>query len=31
MVPLIAFRGLQGAGAGAVLPIATTIVGDIYM
>jgi EmrB/QacA subfamily drug resistance transporter len=30
MVPLIAFRGLQGAGAGAVLPIATTIVGDIY-
>jgi MFS family permease len=30
MMPLIAFRGLQGAGAGAVLPIATTIVGDIY-
>ena len=30
MVPLILFRGLQGAGAGAVLPIATTIIGDIY-
>jgi EmrB/QacA subfamily drug resistance transporter len=30
MVPLVLFRGLQGAGAGAVLPIATTIVGDIY-
>lgn len=30
MVPLILFRGLQGAGAGAVLPIATTIVGDLY-
>ena len=30
MVPLILFRGLQGAGAGAVQPIATTIVGDIY-
>ena len=30
MVPLILFRALQGAGAGAVLPIATTIVGDIY-
>lgn len=27
---LVAFRGLQGLGAGAVLPIATTIVGDIY-
>ena len=30
MVPLIMFRALQGAGAGAVQPIATTIVGDIY-
>jgi EmrB/QacA subfamily drug resistance transporter len=30
MVPLIVFRVVQGAGAGAVLPIATTIVGDIY-
>jgi len=30
MVPLILFRALQGAGAGAVQPIATTIVGDIY-
>ncbi|PPA72215.1 MDR family MFS transporter [Jeotgalibacillus proteolyticus] len=27
---LIAFRFIQGIGAGAVLPIATTIVGDIY-
>ena len=30
MAPLIFFRGLQGAGAGAIQPIATTIVGDIY-
>ncbi|MBV8524538.1 MAG: MFS transporter, partial [Acetobacteraceae bacterium] len=30
MGPLILFRGLQGAGAGAIQPIATTIVGDIY-
>ncbi len=30
MVPLVLFRALQGAGAGAVQPIATTIVGDIY-
>ena len=30
MVPLVLFRGLQGVGAGAVVPIATTIVGDIY-
>ena len=29
MVPLVLFRGLQGAGAGAFHPIATTIVGDI--
>ncbi|MEW9501489.1 MDR family MFS transporter [Jeotgalibacillus marinus] len=27
---LIAFRFVQGLGAGAVLPLATTIVGDIY-
>jgi EmrB/QacA subfamily drug resistance transporter len=30
MLPLILFRALQGAGAGAIQPIATTIVGDIY-
>ena len=30
MVPLVLFRALQGAGAGAVQPIATTIIGDIY-
>lgn len=30
MHQLIAFRALQGLGAGAVLPITTTIVGDIY-
>ena len=30
MGALIAFRALQGIGAGAVQPIATTIVGDIY-
>ncbi|MGH7013515.1 MAG: MDR family MFS transporter [Stellaceae bacterium] len=30
MVMLIAFRALQGLGAGAIVPIATTIVGDIY-
>jgi EmrB/QacA subfamily drug resistance transporter len=30
MVPLVLFRALQGAGAGAIQPIATTIVGDIY-
>ncbi|MDB5410708.1 MAG: EmrB/QacA subfamily drug resistance transporter [Rhodospirillales bacterium] len=30
MVPLIVFRVLQGLGAGAVQPIGTTIVGDIY-
>lgn len=30
MPMLIAFRFLQGIGAGAVLPIATTIVGDLY-
>jgi multidrug resistance protein len=30
MVPLIVFRALQGVGAGAIQPIATTIVGDIY-
>lgn len=30
MVQLIAFRGLQGVGAGAVMPIAMTMVGDLY-
>jgi EmrB/QacA subfamily drug resistance transporter len=30
MVGLIAFRALQGIGAGAVQPLAYTIVGDIY-
>lgn len=30
MAALIGLRGLQGLGAGAIQPIATTIVGDIY-
>jgi EmrB/QacA subfamily drug resistance transporter len=30
MVPLIVFRGLQGLGAGAIQPVATTVVGDLY-
>ncbi len=30
MTSLIAFRALQGIGAGAILPITITIVGDIY-
>lgn len=30
MVHLIAFRGLQGIGAGAVMPMATTMVSDLY-
>src|SRR6185437_12256164 len=30
MEQLIVFRLIQGFGAGAVMPIATTIVGDIY-
>jgi EmrB/QacA subfamily drug resistance transporter len=30
MVTLIAFRALQGIGAGAVLPISVTIIGDLY-
>jgi EmrB/QacA subfamily drug resistance transporter len=30
MVALIAFRALQGFGAGGVQPIATTILGDVY-
>jgi EmrB/QacA subfamily drug resistance transporter len=30
MVPLVLFRAVQGAGAGAIVPIASTIVGDIY-
>jgi EmrB/QacA subfamily drug resistance transporter len=30
MVALIAFRGVQGLGAGAIQPITQTIVGDLY-
>jgi EmrB/QacA subfamily drug resistance transporter len=30
MIQLVLFRAFQGLGAGAVLPVATTIVGDIY-
>ncbi|MBX5467116.1 MAG: MFS transporter [Firmicutes bacterium] len=30
MVALIVFRGIQGIGAGAVQPVATTVVGDLY-
>jgi EmrB/QacA subfamily drug resistance transporter len=30
MVSLIAFRGLQGVGAGAIIPMTTTIIGDLY-
>lgn len=30
MAQLIVFRGLQGLGAGAVMPMATTMVGDLY-
>jgi len=30
MIPLVLFRALEGIGAGAIQPIATTIVGDIY-
>ena len=30
MTTLIVFRGLQGIGAGAIIPMTTTIVGDIY-
>lgn len=30
MLQLVLFRALQGLGAGAILPIATTIVGDLY-
>jgi EmrB/QacA subfamily drug resistance transporter len=30
MVSLIAFRGMQGIGAGAIIPMTTTIVGDLY-
>ncbi len=30
MPALIAFRALQGLGAGAIIPVATTIVADIY-
>ena len=30
MFTLIVFRGVQGIGAGAIIPMTTTIVGDIY-
>ncbi|MHB1954768.1 MAG: MDR family MFS transporter [Sulfobacillus sp.] len=30
MVALIAFRGVQGVGAAAIVPIATTVVGDLF-
>jgi EmrB/QacA subfamily drug resistance transporter len=30
MVQLILFRGLQGLGAGAILPVVQTIIGDIF-
>jgi EmrB/QacA subfamily drug resistance transporter len=30
MAPLVIFRAIQGVGAGAIQPIATTIIGDIY-
>jgi EmrB/QacA subfamily drug resistance transporter len=30
MVALIVFRAIQGVGAGAILPMTTTIVGDLY-
>lgn len=30
MVALIAFRGLQGIGAGAIMPITSTVAGDLY-
>lgn len=30
MIPLIAFRTLQGLGAGAIQSISTTIIGDVY-
>jgi EmrB/QacA subfamily drug resistance transporter len=30
MVTLIVFRGVQGVGAGAIIPMVTTIVGDVY-
>src|SRR3954447_20321075 len=30
MLTLIIFRGIQGIGAGAIIPMTTTIVGDIY-
>src|SRR5437763_456537 len=30
MLTLIVFRGVQGIGAGAIIPMTTTIVGDVY-
>ena len=31
MVSLIVFRGFQGIGAGAILPLTNTIIGDLYL
>jgi MFS family permease len=30
MLALVLYRGLQGVGAGAIMPVATTILGDVY-
>lgn len=30
MIQLVAFRGIQGMGAGALMPLAMTIIGDIF-
>lgn len=30
MLQLIVFRGLQGLGSGAIIPLASTIIGDLY-
>src|SRR5215469_15985837 len=30
MLALVLYRGLQGLGAGAIMPVATTILGDVY-
>lgn len=30
MLQLVVFRGIQGIGAGAILPISTTLLGDLY-
>jgi EmrB/QacA subfamily drug resistance transporter len=31
MLLLVAFRALQGLGAGAIMPVAQTVIGDIYL